>query len=79
MADSFISVPINDGGFGPLFLESDMDEITAEMFQEFTGRKPENDDLERCNCDKVGQPGHMQCGWNKVLNLPRFEVGDSVK
>lgn len=56
-----------------------MDEITAEMFKEFTGREPMDDDLERCNCKKVGQPGHMSCGWNKALNLPRFEVGDSVK
>ena len=63
----------------PLFQESDMDEITAEMFKEFTGREPMDDDLERCNCKKVGKPRHMSCGWNKVLNLPRFEVGDSVK
>ena len=56
-----------------------MDEITAEMFKEFTGREPMDDDLERCNCKKAGKPGHMQCGWNRVLNLPRFEVGDSVE
>ena len=56
-----------------------MEEITVEMFKKFTGREPVDDDLERCNCKKVGKPGHMQCGWNSVLNLPRFEVGDSVK
>lgn len=28
--------------------------ITAEQFAEATGRQPENDDLERCNCDKAG-------------------------
>ena len=51
--------------------------ITAELFQQYTGRKPVNDDLERSNCDKVGEFGHFHCGWNHILNRPRFEVGDA--
>lgn len=32
-------------------LEKMMDKITAEKFEECVGSKPENDDLERCNCN----------------------------
>jgi hypothetical protein len=46
--------------------------ITAEMFEVATGDKPVNDDLERSNCDKAGQPGHFMCGWCKEENLPMF-------
>lgn len=56
-----------------------MIEITAELFRQYTGREPQDDDLERCNCTKAGQPGHMQCGWNASFNAPRFEVGDLIK
>ena len=46
--------------------------ITARMFKEATGFKPEQDDLERCNCKKVGKIGHFMCGWDRERNLPRF-------
>lgn len=51
------------------------DMITREIFIAATGREPENDDLERCNCPKAGQIGHWMCGWNEEKNLPQFEVG----
>jgi len=47
-------------------------QITAEQFEEAVGRPPENDDLERCNCVRAGALGHMQCGWDKISNLPWF-------
>ena len=46
--------------------------ITAEMFKEATGHEPEQDDLERCNCQQAGSPMHMYCGWNYKANLPIF-------
>lgn len=49
--------------------------ITAQMYREATGHDPIQDDLERCNCDKAGQVGHWQCGWNHRLNQPVFAVG----
>jgi hypothetical protein len=49
--------------------------ITAEQYEQATGDKPENDDLERCNCERAGQPGHYFCGWNTKENLPVFMVG----
>ena len=47
--------------------------ITREKFIECVGREPELDDLERCNCPKVGEPGHWSCGWCSISNLPRYE------
>lgn len=49
------------------------EEITAELFEKHTGFPPVNDDLERCNCQKVGSPGHNFCGWNYRVNKPIFE------
>ena len=49
--------------------------ITEEMFEAATGDKPVNDDLERCNCTKAGEPGHYMCGWNHYANLPVFMAG----
>lgn len=46
--------------------------ITPEIFKAATGRDPENDDLERCNCTKSGELGHFFCGWNTEKNLPQF-------
>lgn len=46
--------------------------ITAEFFLKHVGRKPIDDDLERCNCVKAGQGGHSSCGWNYSKNLPMF-------
>lgn len=53
--------------------------ITAEQFEATTGHPPKDDDLERCNCDKAGQPGHWYCGWDTDNNLPRFISGVRVK
>ena len=39
-----------------------MEKMTAERFKEVVGVAPEQDDLERANCEKAGQPGHWQCG-----------------
>ncbi len=49
--------------------------ITAEYFELRTGAPPIQDDLERCNCEKAGQIGHWQCGWNKQQDQPVFAVG----
>jgi len=49
--------------------------ITREQFLAATGREPEQDDLERANCDKAGAIGHSCCGWNKLLNKPQQDVG----
>jgi hypothetical protein len=46
--------------------------ITAEQFHNATGRYPKNDDLDRCNCDRVGEIGHYFCGWCEVCDKPRF-------
>jgi len=46
--------------------------ITAEEFEKRTGRPPIEDDLERSNCPKAGQPGHSSCGWNAERDLPMF-------
>lgn len=49
-----------------------MKKITAQHYLDATGVAPEQDDLERCNCDKVGQTGHSMCGWNWYRNMPNF-------
>lgn len=46
--------------------------ITEEMFIKAMGREPVIDELERCNCPKVGEIGHYLCGWNNEMNLPNF-------
>jgi hypothetical protein len=46
--------------------------VTAEQFFMATGFDPHDDDLERANCQKAGQPGHTHCGWDKTLDLPEF-------
>jgi len=55
-------------------IEQAVKAITRENFIEATGREPEQDDLERCNCDKAGEVGHMFCGWDYTLNKPVFEA-----
>lgn len=52
-----------------------MGEITAEHFTARVGYPPEKDDLERCNCPKAGQIGHLACGWNEFYDMPVFCVG----
>lgn len=49
--------------------------ITAEHFEKRTGRRPENDDLDRSNCPDAGEIGHYCCGWNERADMPVFEVG----
>ena len=36
--------------------------MTADQFEAATSYTPEQDDLERVNCDHVGEPGHRDCG-----------------
>jgi hypothetical protein len=50
-------------------------QVTWTMFIKATGYMPENDDLERCNCEKAGEMGHQSCGWCETHNLPRFHCG----
>lgn len=47
-------------------------EITARYFKQCTGNEPQDDDLERCNCQKAGEEGHYYCGWNHDKNQPVF-------
>ena len=49
-----------------------IDKITRQDFWMATGLCPEQDDLERCNCKKVGKIGHFLCGWDDERNLPNF-------
>lgn len=49
--------------------------ITAAYFEKRVGHPPENDDLDRCNCDKAGETGHWYCGWDWEADLPQFMTG----
>jgi hypothetical protein len=49
--------------------------ITREQFVAAVQREPEQDDLSRCNCPKVGEIGHYYCGWCEQCNKPRFICG----
>ncbi len=49
-----------------------MSKITAEYFKEATGDYARDDDLERSNCLRAGESGHISCGWNWKYNLPCF-------
>ena len=50
-------------------MDGTMNEIE---FEKVTGRKPEQDDLERANCDQAGKIGHWGCGVC-IHKLPVFE------
>lgn len=55
--------------------------ITPEFFLKSTGRADTQDDLERCNCPRVGESGHEMCGWNWERGMPIFQArfkGDRV-
>lgn len=52
-----------------------MSKVTAEQFTQAVGHPPEYDDLERCNCDHVGEIGHWCCGWCEKHNKPVFICG----
>lgn len=52
-----------------------MKKITAEEFFQIFGYKPENDDLDRVNCEKAGKVGHYCCGWcpkARILSMLRI-------
>jgi len=53
--------------------------ITRDIYFKNVGQEPIEDDLERCNCDKAGQPHHSCCGWNISYNKPVFMVGNKKK
>lgn len=36
--------------------------MTEQEFEKIVGRPPEDDDMDRVNCDRAGKPGHHQCG-----------------
>ena len=46
--------------------------ITPIQFAQATGFNPEDDDMERVNCDRVGTKGHISCGWCDKHAKPRF-------
>ena len=52
--------------------------ITAEHFKKITGFDPEQDDLERSNCERAGQFGHYMCGWDIKRDMPNFIPGPSI-
>ena len=49
--------------------------ITAEEYQTRFGFAPEQDDLDRVNCEKAGKIGHSMCGICELHNCPRFTCG----
>lgn len=53
--------------------------ITEQQFEQATGRKPVDDDMERVNCDRAGEPGHNSCGWNHTHNCPAYERNTSAE
>ena len=53
--------------------------MDAKEFEKATGRKPEQDDLERVNCPDSGDIGHLSCGWCDLHQGPMFECGCGVR
>jgi hypothetical protein len=49
--------------------------IDAKTFEEKTGHKPQDDDLERSNCKEAGVLGHTFCGWCDDCEKPVFMCG----
>ena len=52
--------------------------MNAEEFKQKTGCAPEDDDLERVNCPKAGQTGHLNCGWCDKHDHPVFECTETM-
>lgn len=52
-----------------------MDPYSAREFKTQFGFAPENDDLDRVNCEQAGMPGHSQCGVCPEHDQPRFVCG----
>lgn len=46
--------------------------ITAQKFAKSMGCEPQDDDLERCNCQLAGRCGHYACGWDARLDRAKF-------
>lgn len=46
-----------------------VDEVRYEVL---TGYAPENDDLERANCQEAGQTGHLACGLCTTCGQPAW-------
>lgn len=49
--------------------------MNADQFRLFFKRAPQQDDLDRVNCDRVGELGHSCCGVCEKHNKPRFQCG----
>jgi hypothetical protein len=49
--------------------------VTRADFIKATGREPQQDDLERCNCMEAGTWGHLCCGWDYTQMKPQFDIG----
>lgn len=49
--------------------------FTRQQFEEMVGNPPKDDDLERLNCDRPGEIGHLACGHCSHCNKPRFICG----
>jgi len=65
------------GDFGDFIMKNTVSHefiipITAHEFIAAVGREPEQDDLDRCNCNSIGDVGHTSCGWNEDKNLPNW-------
>lgn len=51
---------------------------TEDEFEEQFKTPPVNDDMERINCRKVGEPGHRYCGFCIIHNERRTICGCGV-
>ena len=49
--------------------------ITKKQFKKATGYEPKDDDMERVNCVRIGDVGHISCGWCNNHKKPRFVCG----
>lgn len=46
--------------------------VDADTYTAATGRPPQDDDLDRANCDRAGDFGHITCGWDTTRNIPGY-------
>ena len=49
--------------------------MDEKEYKDKVGHSPENDELERVNCQLHGAPGHYFCGWCEKHDKPRYECG----
>lgn len=73
--DSIVDVERNPHDCSKLHVLVRPGVIDEEYFTEATGAAPENDDLERANCDQAGALAHYWCGWCPICNRPRVQCG----